>query len=331
MSLNQNGIERVRKIYDMLGGKAVLLAIPIGNKIPVDKGWADFSSSVMDDEDYLSRFNNGTNIGVCLGAQSGGLCTIDIDDDRFVEDFIASNPVLKTTLRTRRVKGCNFWIWVDGEYPGVIPLKHARLKHWVEKNGKKHEEPLPVGEWRGTGGQTLIEGQAGGFPYHCLINAKPVHIHFSDIKWPSWILNPPILEEPFKNEAKSGKSLDHSKLECLQEYASGVVKAACPACREMGEDNTGNHLQIKTDGRFGCAKYPRDREHRKAIFRIAGIPKSKIDESDPFYANSTEKGPTLPEIIDSAIFLAKEIPVTPEIIRSLLHKASKLVIGGGHG
>lgn len=45
--------------------------------------------------------------------------------------------------------------------------------------------------------------------------------------------------------------------------------------------------------------------------------------------NGTHKMPDLPEIIDSAIFLAKEIPTTPEIIKGLLHKGAKMVIGGG--
>lgn len=324
-----NGFDRINSILDRLGGNAILLPIPKGVKKPSDVGWTEFGPEVMEDPNYISRFDNGSNIGVCLGSQSGGLCTIDIDDDQYIELFLQENPSLRVTLRTKRLKGCNFWMWVEGEYPRVTPLKHARLKRLVEKNGKKREEPIPVGEWRGTGGQTVIEGQADGIPYRCEVDAKPIHIHFSDIKWPNWILNPPVLEEPFKNESKSGNSLDLSKLENVQEYSSGVIKAACPACREMGEDSSCNHLQIKTNGRFGCCKYPRDKEHRKAIWRLAGIPKPSTDESDPFYQNSQQKGPELPEIIDSAIFVAKEIPATPEIITGVLHKGSKMVIGGG--
>lgn len=317
-----NGPVRINHILDMLGGNAILLVVPGGKKKPVDEGWTSLTPAVMEDPKYLERFSNGCNVGVLLGTQSGGLCTIDIDDDRFIEDFLTANPSLRATLRTKRLKGCNFWIWVLGEYPGVTALHHARMHN---EKGK----PLSIGEWRATGGQTVIEGQAEGVPYKCIVDAKPIKIHFSDIVWPDWIADPPVLEEPFRNEAKSGNNLDRAKLENVKEYASGVIKAACPACRDAGEDASGDHLQIKPDGRFGCCKYPRDRDHRKLIWRLAGIPKPPQDNGDPFYDNSTEKGPVLPEIIDSAIFLAKELPKSPEIIKGLLHKAAKMVIGGG--
>lgn len=333
-----SGVDRVNAILDRLGGNAVLLPIPVGTKVPPMVGWTEFGPEVMADAEYLSKFDNGCNIGVCLGTQSFGLCSIDIDDDRFVEDFLQANPVLRGTLRTKRLKGCNFWIWVEGEYPGVIPLKHSRLKHWVDRNGRKKEENLPVGEWRGTGGQTVIQGQAGGIPYRFEVEAKPIRIHFSEIKWPDWILNPPFLEEdpdPKKAVYQNGSSLDKSKLENIIEYSSGVVKAACPACREMGEDNTGNHLQIKADGRFGCAKYPRDREHRKSIFRLAGVPKPQRDYPewvDRYFGEESEK-PVEP----LSILTFDEIELIPydplDLIlgESLMKKGAPLVLAGQGG
>jgi hypothetical protein len=48
----------------------------------------------------------------------------------------------------------------------------------------------------------------------------------------------------------------------------------CPACREQGRDNTGNHLVIYPDGRFGCAAYQASEadygqreDHLKAIWK----------------------------------------------------------------
>jgi len=65
-------------------------------------------------------------------------------------------------------------------------------------------------------------------------------------------------------------SLDLGKLEKLRELGNGVVQARCPACAGGGRDRAGEHLRVYPDGRFGCAVYPKDREHRKRIFALAG-------------------------------------------------------------
>ena len=65
-------------------------------------------------------------------------------------------------------------------------------------------------------------------------------------------------------------SLDVAKLEKVRELAGGVVQARCPACAESGGDRKGQHLRIYPDGRFGCCVHPKDSEHRKRIFVLAG-------------------------------------------------------------
>lgn len=65
-------------------------------------------------------------------------------------------------------------------------------------------------------------------------------------------------------------SLDTSKLETVRELPGGIVQARCPACAEGGHDRTGEHLRIYPDGRFGCCVHPKDKEHRKRIFALAG-------------------------------------------------------------
>jgi hypothetical protein len=78
------------------------------------------------------------NLAVKLGPVSGDLCTVDLDSDDLIEPFLALNPRLSETLRTRGSKGCQFWFKVEGPYPErVAPL--------VDGNG------APVGEWRGGG------------------------------------------------------------------------------------------------------------------------------------------------------------------------------------
>lgn len=65
-------------------------------------------------------------------------------------------------------------------------------------------------------------------------------------------------------------SLDLRRLEKLRELANGVMQARCPACAEGGRDRAGEHLRVYPDGRFGCCVYPKDREHRKRIYALAG-------------------------------------------------------------
>ena len=65
-------------------------------------------------------------------------------------------------------------------------------------------------------------------------------------------------------------SLDLSKLEKRIELPGGILRARCPACAENGQDKTGEHLRIYPDGRYGCCVHPKDREHRKRIFALAG-------------------------------------------------------------
>ncbi len=54
--------------------------------------------------------------------------------------------------------------------------------------------------------------------------------------------------------------------------SNGKTIARCPACAEAGEDKDGKHLAIFADGRFACVTHQGDREHRRRIFELAGIP-----------------------------------------------------------
>lgn len=51
-----------------------------------------------------------------------------------------------------------------------------------------------------------------------------------------------------------------------------TIRSQCPACAEIGADNTGNHLIVQPDGRFGCIVHTGANgiEHRKRIFALAG-------------------------------------------------------------
>src|SRR6476660_5927928 len=65
-------------------------------------------------------------------------------------------------------------------------------------------------------------------------------------------------------------SLDRTKLQKLRELSGGGCQAQCPACAETGQDRSGEHLIITTEGKFGCCVFPGDRKHRSRIFALAG-------------------------------------------------------------
>src|SRR5512140_1333433 len=77
-------------------------------------------------------------------------------------------------------------------------------------------------------------------------------------------------------------SLDVKKLEKVRELANGVTQARCPACAEGGGDKRGEHLRIYPDGRYGCCVHPKDGEHRKRIFALAGDLRSATGGKLPF-------------------------------------------------
>ena len=70
------------------------------------------------------------------------------------------------------------------------------------------------------------------------------------------------------------RGLDLAKLEKPRKLAGGIVQARCPACAEGGHDRTGEHLRIYPDGRFGCCVQPKDSDHRKRIWALAGLRKA---------------------------------------------------------
>ena len=64
-------------------------------------------------------------------------------------------------------------------------------------------------------------------------------------------------------------SIDLKKLENVHESGEKVT-ARCPACAQDGGDVKGEHLVVFKDGKFGCVAYPKDKEHNRAIFKLAG-------------------------------------------------------------
>src|SRR5882724_318655 len=50
------------------------------------------------------------NIAVYLGKASSGLCAIDFDKDEDLAAFVAANPKLASSLRSRACRGAQIWM-----------------------------------------------------------------------------------------------------------------------------------------------------------------------------------------------------------------------------
>lgn len=169
----------VPELLRLLGQPVLLLAWPRGTK-GTKRKWGRLTLAAMEDPRYLAKLAKG-NIGVALGDKSGGLCSIDFDDDDALRVFDSLNPALADTLRSRASRGGNVWLRFAGSYP-------ERTKKLMT-----HED-ADVGEFRSTGAQTIIHGT---HPSGCSYthNGKPVIvIPFQEIHWPDCIANQPSLE-----------------------------------------------------------------------------------------------------------------------------------------
>ena len=107
------------------------------------------------------------NLAVYLGKASGGLCAIDFDADEDLAAFLALNPALATTTRSRGSRGGMVWLRVEGEYPESCNPEH---KHF---------------EWRADKRLSTIHGRhPAGMDYTLTVNAPPLVVAFADIVWP---------------------------------------------------------------------------------------------------------------------------------------------------
>lgn len=161
----------IENLTGLLKGQPVFLKIPHGEKGPRLKGWQKMTPAKMS-QDYIKQLNSERfNIGVLLGAASGGLCSIDIDNDEAVEPFLELNPRLRETLMTKGARGANLWIRIQGDYP--------KLSKLTDKNDS------PWGEFRSDGGQTVIFGSHPSGKDYEIVNETPViEIAFDEIVWP---------------------------------------------------------------------------------------------------------------------------------------------------
>ena len=176
-------------LRSLLGADVVLIWLPAGEKNPGWSGWQKTTVERMCDPRYIKRLNSADNLAVLTGEPSGGLCSIDIDDDSAVGPFLELNPKLAGTLMSRGGRGCNLWVRVRGPIPRYMPLNTTEGRAW--------------GEWRSTGAATMIHGtHPNGMTYRRDPEVPPVTMSFADIVWPA------NLQLPWLSEGQGEETSD---------------------------------------------------------------------------------------------------------------------------
>jgi hypothetical protein len=80
----------VNYLLGLFATAVLLVAWPRGKKGCKGVKWSQVTAQDMMDPAYLDELAEG-NIGVILGPASGGIASIDIDDDQGAEEFLALN------------------------------------------------------------------------------------------------------------------------------------------------------------------------------------------------------------------------------------------------
>ena len=208
----------VSELIQLLGEPVLLLNWPLGTKGAKQKWKHLEAATAMKDANYLRDLEKG-NIGVALGDKSGGLISIDWDEDGILDEFLRINPAINQTLVSKGKRGGNVWYRMIGGYP----LSIVNLKKQADR----------VGEWRSSGGQTIIHGRHPDGHQYQLVQKLPAKlISFDQIVWPERVTSPVsigesrLIEVDYLKEAKSEETNDHPHTAFSNPLSSSVI--LCP-------------------------------------------------------------------------------------------------------
>ena len=208
----------VSELIHLLGEPVLLLSWPLGTKGTKQKWKHLEATTAMKDPAYLRDLDK-SNIGVALGEKSGGLISIDLDEDGILDEFLRINPAINQTLVSKGRRGGNVWYRMSSKYPQKLVC--------LKKNGESK------GEWRSGGAQTIIYGlHPEGHQYQIVQNLPAKLISFDQIVWPAGI-TPPVanaetefFEVDRLNGAKVEETNTHSKTAFSNPLSSSVI--LCP-------------------------------------------------------------------------------------------------------
>jgi phage/plasmid-associated DNA primase len=158
----------LEKIESLLGAGTFFVPCEWGTKKPLVT-YTERPFAATKSDAYRAVLNQPqVNLAVYLGKSSGGLCAIDFDADADLDAFLALNPKLAATTRSRGSRGGMVWLRVEGEYPESCNPEH---KHF---------------EWRADRRLSTIHGRhPKGMDYTVTVSNNPVAIAFAEIVWPA--------------------------------------------------------------------------------------------------------------------------------------------------
>jgi P4 family phage/plasmid primase-like protien len=159
---------KLAKFEGLLGNDVFFVPCEWGTKKPLVT-YTERPFEATQSEAYRAVLNGAeSNIAVYLGKASGGLCAIDFDGEGDLAAFLALNPKLATTTRSRGNRGGMIWLRVQGDYPESCNPEHKRF------------------EWRADKRLSTIYGRhPQGMDYTLVVDAPPVTLAFADIQWPT--------------------------------------------------------------------------------------------------------------------------------------------------
>ena len=166
----------LQRFTALLGEDVFFVPCEWGTKKPlvtyVERPFAGTKSAA-----YRALFESAPcNLAVYLGQASGGLCAIDFDRDEDLAAFLALNPKLAVTTRSRGSRGGMVWVRIEGEYAASCNTGHF--------------------EWRADKRLSTISGRhPKGMDYALVVEAAPVKLRFDEVLWPEgwelpWQLTP---------------------------------------------------------------------------------------------------------------------------------------------
>lgn len=254
---NVSAVPAIQRIV----GPCVLLAC--NGKKPRRKAWQKLKLFDMTSE-YLASLENA-NIGISLGAPSEGLISIDFDDDAALSAFLAHNPKLEGSLRSRGQRGGNIWLRILGDLPSSTRLVD---------NSKQ-----PVGEFRSTGNQTIIHGihPTTRQPYRIVREAPPATVSASELhwppnvkpqKWPSLVCDRERIET--KGRQTTQRNTEDSTEDLSALYHTPVITAAIAAldAEQCFEQAVGKSVATLYD-RLVERRYPAKAHARNKFITVA--------------------------------------------------------------
>ena len=264
---DQEPNDNLEEILRLFPNEVVLVPQVFGTKMTQLSGWPDLTAEIMCDSNHRRKLNH-SNKALLTGSASGNICTVDVDDDLGVDEFIAVNSWTRGTMFSYASRGGNFYFKLRGKYPHQV---QRLFSYRSTRKGK------PWGEFR-AGVLTTLDGvHPKGMRYRIENPGKIPVISYSDIVYPNGVRKVLPAEHydtnaiGFIGEAAGGNCLiDTRRLKGLH-YRSRCVEAQCPACWEDGGlDKSMNHLVLYPNGKFGCC-LDQSKEHYARILSLAGI------------------------------------------------------------